>query len=212
MERGCVEDASPFSFKNLVESEKEKINLELFLRKRALENSTFPEEEIITEFLMYNQNLPRLSLTWRRPKIENFIQFTSDSLDWELNYAFKKILPLSARWQILNDCYLDFKPEKITKKKVLKGIPSFEILWSVKNENITVILDHNDLNSEENVLEEIITVEPQALVVEKLRALHQNYLTDVENEKIRKKEEKKGKSKNAKSKKKRQIKRKSTQN
>lgn len=107
-------------------------------------------------------------------------------MEWESDYAFKKILPLSTRWQLINNKYLDFLPEKILKKKVLKGVPSYEILWSIKNEGLTVLIQCN-----ENENEEISTIEPQILITEKLNHLHENYIKEIENEKTRKKEEKK---------------------
>lgn len=190
-DRGCIEDESPFSYRNLGESEKAMVNLELFLRKKALENPTFPEEDIIDEFLKFKQAIPKCKMTWRQPRVTSFVQFTSDSLEWELEYAFQKILPLSTRWELLNSSFSDFEPKKILKKKIAKGIPCFEIMWSATSESINALIECCNADSQESQLKKIVTVEPQTLVTENLPALYQDYNCDLEKEKIRKKEEKK---------------------
>lgn len=190
-DHNCKEDKSLLSYRNLDENQKDMINLELYLRKKALENLSFPEEGIINEFLEYKQPLPKFKAAWRQPRVTNFVQFTSDLLEWELEYAFQKILPLSTRWQLLNNIFSDFVPDKILKKRTVKGVPSFEILWSINNENLNAFIECSKTDWDENSTTKIITVEPQMVIMKNAGTLYDDYNCELEKEKIMKKEEKK---------------------
>lgn len=118
----------------------ERISLktELTLRKKALLDANFPSEEIIEEFLNQPKEIPRLKLDWGQPNMIKFVRQIGHLLQWPEIYCFQKFFPILTRWQIINFPRLKelssainyIEPKAILKKRVVKGVPSLEILWS----------------------------------------------------------------------------------
>ncbi|XP_075161836.1 XPG-like endonuclease [Haematobia irritans] len=127
--RGCDE--------SLWKEERLSIKAELTLRKKALVNTSFPSEEIIDEFLRQPNEIPKLVLCWRQPNMVKFIRQVGHLLQWPEIYCFQKFFPLLTRWQLFNsDSLRDSSstvayvtPKEIVKKRVVKSIPSLEVLW-----------------------------------------------------------------------------------
>lgn len=110
---------------------------ELALRKKALIDPVFPSEEIIEEFLRQPKEVPKLELSWRQPNMVKFVRQVGPLLQWPEIYCFQKFFPVLTRWQVLNASRLQLisssvpyvTPKQIVKKRVVKGIPSLELLW-----------------------------------------------------------------------------------
>ncbi|XP_060835112.1 flap endonuclease GEN [Rhopalosiphum padi] len=112
--------------------------LELKIRNKAIENKSFPSEEIIEEFLKV-PNYPKVSAKWILPDINAFINFASTKLCWEKEYAIEKFLPLLTRWHLMYDdkFQANILMTEIIKKRINKGIKCYEIKWN--NYEITSI-------------------------------------------------------------------------
>ncbi|XP_073843169.1 XPG-like endonuclease [Musca autumnalis] len=127
--RGCDE--------SLWKEERLSIKAELALRKKALADPTFPSEPIIEEFLSQPKEVPKLDLRWRQPNLVKFIKQIGHLLQWPEIYCFQKFFPILTRWHVLNACRLRemasavvyIVPKEIVKKRIVKGIPSLEIIW-----------------------------------------------------------------------------------
>ncbi|XP_061392521.1 flap endonuclease GEN [Musca vetustissima] len=127
--RGCDE--------SLWKEERLSIKAELTLRKKALADPTFPSEAIIEEFLKQPKAIPKLDLRWRQPNMVKFIKQIGHLLQWQEIYCFQKFFPILTRWQVMNAVRLKempsavvyIVPKEIVKKRVVKSIPSLEIVW-----------------------------------------------------------------------------------
>lgn len=154
------------------------IKAELQIRKKALQNHDFPSEDIINEFLQSPQMPEKLCMTWQQPNIVKFVNTLSKQLQWPEIYCFQKILPLLTRWQLLALC-IDSStkfskgsvyPVKIRKKRVLKGIESYEILWEDRDKCFDALFPEEEVKAFEiehptEGIESIwCTVEPKGLV------------------------------------------------
>ncbi|XP_017862030.1 PREDICTED: flap endonuclease GEN [Drosophila arizonae] len=121
--RGCDE--------SLWKEQRLSIKAELTLRKKALLDVDFPNEEIISEFLTQPAKLPNLVLDWRQPNIVKFIKQIGHLLQWPEIYCFQKFFPLLTRWQVQqpNEALALVQPQEIIKKRTVKGIASLELRW-----------------------------------------------------------------------------------
>lgn len=117
--------------------ERLSIKAELILRKKALSDPSFPSEAIIEEFLRQPKEIPKLDLRWRQPNMVKFIKQVGHLLQWKEVYCFQKFFPILTRWQVMNATRLKemptavvyVAPKEIVKKRVVKSIPSLEIIW-----------------------------------------------------------------------------------
>jgi hypothetical protein len=90
-------------------------------------------------------------------------KYSVKPLNWTESYAFEKFIPLVTRWQLYNlqnasmtshQVALPFMPSTVTKKRVLKGVKSFEVKWK----------DNRDyLRKWEHVEELLVTTKPQEI-------------------------------------------------
>ncbi|XP_015594834.1 flap endonuclease GEN isoform X2 [Cephus cinctus] len=174
---GCV-DCGTFS--KCKESYKERrafISNEVSLRKKALLIEDFPNQELIDEFLVRKGPVPTaLSLEWKQPQIIEFVHFMERQLGWAPEYTVTKILPLATRWQLLHLPAIMLKqrlsvshyivPVAIKKIRNIRCIASYEVLWKAETGNLKELLEQvkADNNDETNILEELITIEPQNMV------------------------------------------------
>ncbi|XP_018564614.1 flap endonuclease GEN [Anoplophora glabripennis] len=166
---GTTKGCDPFKFKD----ERLSIKNEINMRNKALQDSSFPNETLIKEFLEKKDNVSQLNLKWKQPNVVNFIRFTAKFLQWEEIYSFEKIIPILTRWQCLNYEIIERQtgimgilyPDQIKKTRNPKGIPSYEIIWSDPEEYFKNLIPEEQLMQPNIDLEKLwSTVEPQNLV------------------------------------------------
>lgn len=184
MSLGC--DGSEWKEKRLT------IKAELQIRKKALVTENFPPDDIINEFLQ-EPKLPEnstLQMKWKQPNIVKFTKSLSKLLQWPEIYCFQKILPLLTRWQLVtlsknpSTCFTRgaVYPDKIRKKRVLKGVESYEILWHDTDKCFDAIFPEEDLKAfelehpKEGIDELWITIEPKILVEKAYPTLVEKFL------------------------------------
>ncbi|XP_014770736.2 flap endonuclease 1, partial [Octopus bimaculoides] len=107
--------------------------------EKACKLPGFPSEQIIEEFLVSKDVLPKNDLQWKSPDMKKFENFVAVNLEWPKDYAVQKILPLLTRWIMLEtvslvttktrELYLT--PVKILKNRVCKGVQSVEMEWKI---------------------------------------------------------------------------------
>uniref|UniRef100_A0A1B0CN71 Putative flap endonuclease gen n=1 Tax=Lutzomyia longipalpis TaxID=7200 RepID=A0A1B0CN71_LUTLO len=128
------------------------IRTEIQIRRRALIDAAFPRQEIIDEFLQSIETPRELNLSWKSPNVVRFVRMMVKNLQWEELYAFQKILPLVTRWQLIHGYDEVVLPREIRKKRTLKGVSSFEVVWKegspffeglIPDEQITAFLTDN---------------------------------------------------------------------
>ncbi|XP_059608669.1 flap endonuclease GEN [Phlebotomus argentipes] len=145
MSSGC--DSSLWRDKRLL------IRAEVQIRRKALLSDDFPQQDVIDEFLQASVTPRQLNLTWKRPKVLKFVGMMVKNLQWEEIYAFQKILPLLTRWQLSHPKQEALvTPREVKKKRTLKGVSSFEVIWRecnpffhglIPDEQITAFLQDN---------------------------------------------------------------------
>ncbi|KAL7732584.1 hypothetical protein ACLKA6_019211 [Drosophila palustris] len=121
--KGCNE--------SLWKEQRLSIKAELTLRKKALNDDNFPNEEIIAEFLSEPGTIPNLNLDWQQPNLVKFIKQIGHLLQWPEIYCFQKFFPILTRWQVQQsqDKPHLVQPKEIVKKRVVKGVASLELCW-----------------------------------------------------------------------------------
>lgn len=137
------------------------------MRKKALLDVDFPNEEIISEFLTQPAKLPNLVLDWRQPNIVKFIKQIGHLLQWPEIYCFQKFFPLLTRWQVQqpNEALALVQPQEIIKKRTVKGIASLELRWEDTRGCFEGLIPHDQieefkLDHPKGVEELYYTVEP----------------------------------------------------
>lgn len=180
------------------------------LRKKALTNANFPSEEIIEEFLKQPKEIPNLQLDWCQPNLVKFVRQIGCLLQWQEIYCFQKFFPILTRWQIINFPRLKqlpsalnyIEPKEVLRRRVVKGVPSLELLWHdvtgvfeglIPDDQINEFLSNNP-----NGLQGLwSTVEPLDKVEKAYPSMVQDFLKAKEKSKISsKKTAKNKKSKN----------------
>lgn len=151
---GCVDCSTKIKCDDSYKNERARLLNEILIRKKALLSHNFPNSELIDEYLKYEYPIPdNLQLQWKRPDMRKFVHFMEKHLTWDTQYSFAKLFPLATRWQLLNltktnDLSNLFVPEKIRKKRNIRGVMHYEIVW---------------VNNDESI-EKMITIEPQNLI------------------------------------------------
>lgn len=130
------------------------IKSELALRKKALAELSFPNEEIIQEFLNEPPNVPQIQFCWKQPNLIKFIKQIGHLLQWPEIYCFQKFFPILTRWQVKNAKNLKtnqiaVEPKEIIKKRTVKGVPSLEILWKDSQNLFQGLIPQDQLNEYE---------------------------------------------------------------
>lgn len=107
--------------------------------------------------------------------------FVEKNLQWEPSYAFAKIFNLATRWQLLNLIEFPIKdrfnipgvfvPNKIRKKRKVRSIASYEILWEDRHNILDgrFLIPTSDKENDEDFsdnLSELISIEPENAVNE----------------------------------------------
>ncbi|XP_072759243.1 flap endonuclease GEN [Anoplolepis gracilipes] len=152
---------------------------EISLRRKALHDENFPNQELIEEFLNKKDLVPtKLDIEWKQPQVNLFVDFMEKHLCWEPQYAFEKIFTLTTRWQLLHlpNFTLNerlsmsnlFIPDQIKKIRNIRSIASYEIIWKKEHSVIEMLkeckeqIEPNDNDVEDSLL---TSIEPQDLVL-----------------------------------------------
>ncbi|XP_014203647.1 flap endonuclease GEN [Copidosoma floridanum] len=192
--KGCLDCGTTEKCNDSFKKKCVELSGELAIRKKALMDENFPNQEIIDEFLLRKESVPSsLNLKWRKPNMIKFVSFMERVVQWDAAYALSKILPIFTRWQIkhLIDIPEDERadepniiiPERIKKVKTVKGVPSFEILWQDNLDivkKLDVVYTEDKENNEEPQVFELITVEPQELIEKCYPQLYDQYLASIQ--------------------------------
>ncbi|XP_062136830.1 flap endonuclease GEN [Drosophila sulfurigaster albostrigata] len=181
------------------------IKAELMLRKKALTDVSFPNEEIISEFLSEPAKVPNLNLDWQQPNLVKFVKQIGHLLQWPEIYCVQKFFPILTRWQVQQQtfhktCFL--QPKEIIKKRVVKGVPSLEVAWDdTRNCLVGLIpqeqIDEFSLEHPKGIEELYYTIEPLEMLQEAFPDLVAAFLKS--KEKPPKPAKKAGRKKNEKS-------------
>ncbi|XP_011875697.1 PREDICTED: flap endonuclease GEN [Vollenhovia emeryi] len=154
---------------------------EVSLRKKALHDENFPNQELIDEFLIRKDSVPtKLDIKWKQPQVAQFIDFMNKHVCWEPQYAFEKIFTLTTRWQLLHlpDFTLVerlsmtnlFIPENIKKIRNIRSIASYEIIWRKEHAVMEMLNEYKEQAKEndaddDDVNANLTSIEPQDLVL-----------------------------------------------
>lgn len=98
-------------------------------------------------------------------------------LDWSEIYAFEKVFPLLTRWQLYQTSVVQVSaarkgfvvPSFIKKKRTIRSIPSYEIIWKDEHNYFKDLIPDDQLNQylmehDDNVDSLWTTIEPAVLV------------------------------------------------
>ncbi|XP_076179460.1 XPG-like endonuclease isoform X3 [Ptiloglossa arizonensis] len=179
---GCVDCGTVIKCNNSYGEKRALILNEIALRKKVLLIEDFPNQELIDEFLIRKDPVPKkIDLQWKQPHMSKLIDFMEQHLSWEPQYAFKKIFPLVTRWQLLHLPNISvedrllisdlFIPEVIKKIRNIRSVACYEINWQNEHNIIEKLKEYIALdkeNSGNNVdnLFELTSIEPQSAVQE----------------------------------------------
>ncbi|XP_055706436.1 flap endonuclease GEN [Phlebotomus papatasi] len=178
---------------SLWKEERLLIKTEVQIRRKALLSKDFPRQDIIDEFLQASDTPKSLNLSWKCPNVVRFVRMMVKYLQWEELYAFQKILPLLTRWQLNHpDKEALVSPREIRKKRTLKGVSSFEVIWRdcspffeglIPDEQLTAFL----LDNPAGIDSLWTTIEPSALLQDTHPLLIQQFLASKPQKKSKKK-------------------------
>ncbi|XP_053600966.1 flap endonuclease GEN isoform X2 [Plodia interpunctella] len=110
-----------------------EVKRELSLRNRALTCGVpFPEPKVMKEFLNATpEKIDLDSLKYPVPSLIQFVKLMSCKLDWSERYCVEKFLPVLTKWHLQDSVpNRTIKPIMIKKKRIPRGVPSFEVVWT----------------------------------------------------------------------------------
>ncbi|KZC08486.1 Flap endonuclease GEN [Dufourea novaeangliae] len=178
---GCVDCGTAVRCNNSYKEKRALILNEIALRKKALLIEDFPSQELLDEFLIRKDLVPRkVDLQWKKPQISKLIDFMEGHLSWEPQYAFEKVFPLVTRWQLLHlpNISLEdrllipdlFEPEAIKNIRNIKSVASYEIMWHMDHDVVEKLKEYmasytKQNDSTHNSVTELTSIEPQYLVL-----------------------------------------------
>ncbi|KAL9906409.1 XPG-like endonuclease [Glossina fuscipes fuscipes] len=171
---GCGVCRTPYGCdETLWKDERLSLKSEILLRRKALADLSFPNEEVIKEFLTQPDEIPKLQLSWNQPNIVKFIKQIGNLLQWNEIYCFQKFFPILTRWHVKNDCNIKqtscglvrLTPKEILKKRIVKGVPCLELLWQDEGNYFKGLIPDEQLNqleeSDHNAFSHLwTTIEP----------------------------------------------------
>lgn len=120
--------------------------LELRIRKKALEDPTFPQKDLIATYLKKPRILNFEKNFTYRPNIPLFVTHISLLLKWGRVESFCRFLPFCTRALISNSLrntpssVVTITPKQIIKKSDFENMPYLQVLWYDKNSHIQNIL------------------------------------------------------------------------
>ncbi|KAK2722251.1 hypothetical protein QYM36_002700 [Artemia franciscana] len=131
------------------------------VRKKSLETPDFPFTAVQKEFLSsYDVNYSQEDFAWKEPNLTKIYSILSMDLGWDNDYCFEKILPIYARWSVVNSKGL--KLQRIIKRRKVRFIECYEVEW----EKVGVFLEWNC---------PLISTEPKALLKETYHAIIEDF-------------------------------------
>ncbi|KZC08906.1 PREDICTED: flap endonuclease GEN-like [Dufourea novaeangliae] len=179
---GCVDCGTAVRCNDSYKEKRALILNEIALRKKALLAEDFPSQELLDEFLIRKDPVPRkVDLQWRQPQISKLIDFMERHLSWEPQYAFEKVFPLVTRWQLLHlpNISLEdrllipdlFVPEAIKKIRNIRSVASYEIMWRIDHDVVEKLKKYMASykerdDSTDDSLTELTSIEPQDIVLD----------------------------------------------
>ncbi|XP_012526225.1 flap endonuclease GEN [Monomorium pharaonis] len=188
---GCVDCGTVTKCSDDFKEKRTLILNEISLRKKALCDEKFPNQELIDEFLIRKGSVPtELDIKWKQPQFDQLIDFMYKHVCWEPQYAFEKIFPFTTRWQLLHLpyftlderlCMLDlFIPDSITKIRNVRSIASYEIIWKKEHSVIKMLKEYKEQTNENDdddgdVNNLLTSIEPQDLVLKCYPVLVEKY-------------------------------------
>ncbi|CAD5124682.1 DgyrCDS12946 [Dimorphilus gyrociliatus] len=108
----------------------ESILLESKLRSAAINQyPDFPDEKVIDIFLRPKVVEKAEKPTWMKPNYNALKNFLTDHLDWTIEEATSKILPLITLWYLRNNDKESLKPSRIVKSRQQYFQSKLEIVW-----------------------------------------------------------------------------------
>nr|CAD7455555.1 unnamed protein product [Timema tahoe] len=182
---GCLEDKA--GLRGMTLEDRKLVSLELGIRKKALQDPKFPSQDMMDEFLR-TRDMPQVDMTWRQPRILDFIRYSVRLLSWTEDYALDKFLPLLTRWHLIHAAKTSdhrrlVSALRIVRKRVQRGVACLEVVWEDVGGWLSSVV--TERKGDEVVL---VTVEPREL----LERAYPHLIEDFEREKQAK--SKKGKS------------------
>ncbi|CAK9830611.1 Flap endonuclease GEN [Anthophora retusa] len=177
---GCMDCGTDVKCNDSYREQRALLLNEIALQKKALLTENFPNQELIDEFLIRKDPVPKkIDIQWKQPQINEFIDFMEQHLSWKPQYAFEKIFPLMTRWQLLHLPSISienhlmipdlFVPETIKKIRNIRSVASYEITWKTDHEIIEklkecIALDEENDDNDADILAELTSIEPQDIV------------------------------------------------
>ncbi|CAK9800705.1 Flap endonuclease GEN [Anthophora plagiata] len=177
---GCMDCGTDVKCNDSYREQRALLLNEIALQKKALLIENFPNQELIDEFLIRKDPVPKkIDIQWKQPQINEFIDFMEQHLSWKPQYAFEKIFPLMTRWQLLHLPTISienhlmipdlFVPETIKKIRNIRSVASYEIIWKTDHEIIEklkeyIALDEENDDNDTDILAELTSIEPQDVV------------------------------------------------
>ncbi|XP_076668330.1 XPG-like endonuclease [Andrena cerasifolii] len=178
---GCVDCGTVIKCNDSYREKRALILNEITLRKKALLIEDFPNQELLDEFLVRKDSVPkRIDLQWKQPQMNKLIDFLERHLSWDPQYAFEKVFSLVTRWQLVHlpdisvaDRLLMpdlFVPEAIKKIRNIRSVASYEIIWKTDHDVVVklkecIAMDAKNDDDNVDVLSELTSIEPQSTVL-----------------------------------------------
>lgn len=191
--KSCVMNSDPDCLINQNPDVQKLIVNELNIRKKALQDDSFPSQDVIDEFCKVEE-MPvpeKVPLEWTQPNLIQFMKLAEKHLRWDECYSLEKFLPLVTRWLILHkssSAKCPIFPEAILKTRVLKGVASYEVKWTDQEGLFETLVSEEGSNI-------CLTIEPRELFDKAFPELVADFKAK---EDAKKKSKVKGKSKAAK--------------
>lgn len=108
---------------------------ETMICKKALSSFGFPHKEVIDEFLLDKDKIPKLLLVWKRPKLFQIMNYAREKLDWTEEYTIKKMIRLLTFFDMNSmissgsSTNGSLCPARIVKTRTRHGLLCYEIEW-----------------------------------------------------------------------------------
>ena len=156
-----------------------KIECEVFRKAMASEN--FPNEEIISEFLVARDTRPAHISTWRSPHTSRLWHICHRDLNWEQSYSQEKVAPILTQWAIRQSASgenTNIHPEIVKSCRRSKE-PYYQVQWSSCGASSSLERDNEDIFS----CGDVITLELQEQMEQAFPSVCASYRHRVEEEK-----------------------------
>nr|CAB3248778.1 flap endonuclease GEN homolog 1 [Phallusia mammillata] len=114
------------------ETVRKQKNLEISIWEKAKQDPSFPDQNVINEFLRERKIVTNKKLQRKRPNLKGIAELVSDKLDWSEERGVEKALPIWTNWiYVMNEQGHQAKPLRIVKERKKEGTPMFEVVWEI---------------------------------------------------------------------------------